>query len=126
MVAPYGVYLALVAANCLILDSVEHRSTSVSLSAATLDTLVEGAFIWVSLVIFGAIREILASGTLLLDVATTTIDAVPNLGTMPIAGSSAGALILLGLIAAGINAARRFEPAGGQAMSPAAEAEPAP
>ena len=126
MVAPYGVYLALVAANCLILDSVEHRSTSVSLSAATLDTLVEGAFIWVSLAIFGAIREILASGTLLLDVAATTIVAVPSLGTMPIAGSSAGALILLGLIAAGINAVRRSELAGGQIMSPLTEADPAP
>ncbi|MCZ6893759.1 MAG: hypothetical protein O7H40_06890 [Gammaproteobacteria bacterium] len=126
MVAPYGVYLALIAANCLILDSVEHRRTSVSLSAATLELLIEGAFIWISLVMFGAIREILASGTLLLDVAATTVGAVPSLGTMPIAGSSAGALILLGLIAAGINAARRSEPAGGQIMSPLAEADPAP
>jgi Na+-translocating ferredoxin:NAD+ oxidoreductase subunit E len=125
-VAPYGVYIALVAANCLILDTVQHRSAADSFAAVTLDTLMTAGGIWISLAVFGAIREILANGTVLLDVAAGTTTAKINFGAVPFAGSPAGALILLGLFIAGVNAARSFAPTTGEAVSILAEAEPAP
>ena len=56
--------------------------------------------VWLSLTVFAAVRELLGSGAL-----STVAAALPGHGGMlPIAQSPIGALLLLGLVAAGIAA----------------------
>jgi Na+-translocating ferredoxin:NAD+ oxidoreductase subunit E len=106
--APYGVYLGLIAANCLILEYVQVCTGPRTATRDLLEALGMCAAIWIPLVAFGAIREILATGSVHLD---ATRDGV-NIGSIPLAASPAGALILLGLVVAAANALRGTAPAG--------------
>ncbi len=115
--APYGAYLGLIAANCLILEHVQACTVRRRLTENLFDVFTIGAVIWISVVAFGALREVLATGAL--QALTTVKDS--SLGSIPLAGSPAGALILLGLAAAAANMARGAAKVGVADVSPVAD-----
>lgn len=89
--APYGVYLGLIAANCLLLEYAQGRAQSLALPALLRDLPVTGGAVWAGVLAYGALRGALGGG-----------DAAD--GPLPLLAAPAGALILLGLLAAGANA----------------------
>ena len=118
--ASYGAYLGLIAANCLILETIQARTEHWRATRYFLDVLAMGAAIWIPVVAFGALREFLATGA----VQTASVSAGINLGIVPLAASPAGALILLGLAAAAANAARGVNEIGLKQTSSVVEPEP--
>ena len=119
--ASYGVYLGLIAANCLVLDYVQACTERRRVLWNLLDAMAMAVVIWISVFAFGALREALATGSLQ---AAPIRDGV-GLGSIPLAASPAGALILLGLVAAAANAARGVVHLGVERASPVADPEPA-
>ena len=117
--APYGVYLGLIAANCLILETVQACTERRRAARNVLDALAMGVVIWISVFAFGTLREALATGSLQ---AAAIRDGV-SLGSVPLAASPAGALILLGLAAAAANAARGVAQVGVERTSPVTDPE---
>ena len=93
----YGVYVGLIATNCLILDymQVGFRELKIGFRHFRLVTLPGS--VWVFFVVFGALREVLSTG----HIHVLTADNEGCLVSMSFAVSPAGAFILLGLIAAG-------------------------
>lgn len=112
--AHYGVYLGLMAANCLILENVQACTERRRLAGNVLDALVMGVVIWTAVFAFGSLREILAAGSLHVGAARYGVD----LGSIPLAASPAGALILLGLVAAAANAPRGVAHLGAERALP--------
>lgn len=91
--APYGLYLGLVAANCLLLEYAQARAGMLSLPALLRDLAVTAGTVWLGVLAYGTLRGALGGD-----------DAA---GPVPLLAAPAGALLLLGLIAAGVNALRR-------------------
>lgn len=117
--AMFGVYLAIVAVNCLVLDEAAEFAARQHFGAAIRSTLVSSGLIVASLALFAAVRELAAYGTLLHD--THLLDPALEssawiAGPLPVLAAPAGALILMGLGIAALNA-----------VSPgASDGEPAP
>ena len=106
--AMFGVYLAVVAVNCLVLDEAADFAARQHFGAAIRSTLISGGLIVSSLTLFAAVRELAAYGTLLHD--THRLDPALEAsawiaGPLPIFAAPAGALILMGLGIAALNAA---------------------
>lgn len=96
-VTGYGVYVGLIATNCLILDHMQVGFRELRIGFRHFRLVTLSGSVWVFFVAFGALREVLSTG----HIHVLTSDNEGCLVGMPFAVSPAGAFILLGLIAAG-------------------------
>jgi len=92
----YGVYLGLMAANCLILEYMQAGGRRFELVPGLLQMITQCGGVWIFFVAFGALRDVLATG----HIHALTPNNDGCIGGIPLAVSPAGAFILLGLIAA--------------------------
>jgi electron transport complex protein RnfE len=99
-----GVYLQLLAVNCLILGLVERLARSRSLSRCLRLAAGQGAGFTLALLLIALVREVLGSGTITLFPLGSFggVIRVPGLSLYPVRVLSlaAGALLLLGYLAA--------------------------
>ena len=99
-----GVYLQLIAVNCLILGRTEGFARGHSPSRALLDALGMGAGFTATLVLIAVVREVLGSGTITLFPAGGFggVIRIPGLAGYParVMSMAAGALLLLGYLVA--------------------------
>lgn len=97
-----GVYLQLIAVNCLILGRMERFARNHSLSRSARDALGMGAGFTAALVLIAVVREVLGSGTITLFPAGRFggVIRIPGLSRYPVRVMSmaAGALLLLGYL----------------------------
>lgn len=104
MSARLGIYVPLIAVNCLVLGRSERFAAGGSLSAALRDGLGGGLGFFVSLLLISLIREVLGSGTITL-FPVGSFDGIVRVGVMAdhparVVGYSAGALLVLGYLQA--------------------------
>lgn len=127
-----GIFIPLITTNCIILGRAEAFAARNPVAAATFDGLMMGTGFALALVALGALRELLAQGTLLDGAellfgpaaADWQLTVVPEYGGLLLAALPPGAFIGLGLLIAAKNAIDRRLPR--PAPTPAAsEAEAA-
>lgn len=116
-----GVYLQLIAVNCLILGRLERFARHYSPSPAVRDALGMGLGFTAALVLMAVIREVLGSGTITLFPAGGFggVIRIPALSRYPVRVMSlaAGALLLLGYLAGLANWLKARRPWIGQRSS---------
>lgn len=112
--ARMGMYLPVMAGCCLVLVRAEEHAGAASLRAATIDALQHGVAVLVIAVAVAAIRELLAYGSLLRDLAWLLpasswpgLRLLPAGATLPIAAMPAGALLVFAALLALRNATTR-------------------
>lgn len=93
-----GVYLAVAAVNLLVFSSAE-RASERSVGASVLDSLLTGLGFWAALLVMGAVREILGSGSF-------AGASVPFFETynVPLLTQASGGFLVFAILAAVINA----------------------
>jgi len=99
-VAALGIYPALIASNCFILSFMQEIAERNALTVTLRRGLRDVASIVIFLVLFAALRELIAHGTLSIFVSA---DMVPA-GPLPLIASAPGALLTLALVLAAANA----------------------
>jgi electron transport complex protein RnfE len=90
--ANLGIYVLLIAVNCIILGRVEMVAFQVPFKQTLLDALVTGAGYFIALAMLSALREILGFGSLL------GIVIVPFKPLLPIAALPTGGLLVFALL----------------------------
>lgn len=103
-VAVLGVYPALIASNCYILSFMQEVAERQPIPASLRRGLSDVALIIGFLAIFGAVRELLAFGSITLFVSNSNL--VAN-GPLPFIAGGPGALLLLAVTLAGANTLAR-------------------
>jgi electron transport complex protein RnfE len=107
-----GAYVPLIAANCLLLSVLEERVLREG-GAALRHACLTGAWIILGATVVGGIRELAAGGTLLADAALIGL-APPQTGGgtfLALMHAPAGALLALGVLAAGLQSLRHHRAA---------------
>ena len=111
LVAALGIYPLLIAANCLLLSTIQQGAERSDLVPILTKTVGEIGAVFVFFILFGALRELGVYGVLLTDIGLVTdvATSVNRRGFLPILGSAPGAILLFGLILAAFNGWRRPE-----------------
>ncbi len=99
-----GIYVPIIAVNCLVLGGAEHFGSRSTWGGALLQRLIEGLGFFVALLVISVVREVLGSGTITL-FRMGTFDGVVHVGALEshpasLFGYAAGALIVLGYLQA--------------------------
>jgi len=111
LIATLGLYPALIASNCLVLSIIQEVAERNPLKRTIAQGLHDAFFVIAFLGLFGAVRELGAYGSITVDGllvnTANSLDAVLPNGPIPLLATAPGALLVLALILAGVNAITR-------------------
>lgn len=122
-----GIFLPIITTNCMIIGRAEAYAAKNPVNRAAFDGLMMGAGFGLALVLLGAMRELLAQGTLGADLHLlfgepmrgVYLTLIPNYQGLLLAALPPGAFIGLGLLIAGKNWIDRRYAARARAAAPA-------
>jgi electron transport complex protein RnfE len=108
LVAALGIYPALIASNCLVLSFIQELAEQNPLATTVTKLVRDVVYVIAFFVLFGALREFAAYGSVLNDLqlvhGVSPLGLVTTAGSIPMMASAPGALLALALCLAGANA----------------------